>query len=306
MKQNPFLTPILFLIFNRPDTTIKVFEKIREIQPRRLFVSADGPRAGKLGERQKCEEARHIVKNIDWKCEIKTHYSDTNLGCGIGVSSGINWFFKNVQEGIILEDDCLPDLTFFQFCATLLDYYRNDDRVMHIGGVNFQDDIVRGDGAYYFSKLNHIWGWATWKRAWEKYDMNISKYPQLLERHLLSAVCESPSMRKYWKKNFDLVYKKEKDTWDLQWQFALFINNGLAILPNKNLISNIGFDQNATHTIDNLNSLSNRPTTSLDIITHPLFMIPDHQADFYSVKKYMNPNKIKKLWQLIRRIATSS
>ena len=301
MKTKYFQTPVLFLIFNRPDTTDRVFQQIRAIRPHRLFISADGPRLQKPGEDQKCAETRRIIEKIDWHCDVKTNFSAINLGCRKAVSSGLNWFFNQVSEGIILEDDCLPDISFFHFCETLLQYYKNDDRVMHIGGVNFQDGIVRGTGSYYFSRISHIWGWATWKRAWDKYDVNVSTYPQLLERQQLSTVFPDPATRKYWQKNIELVYKKRKDTWDIQWQYAVSINNGLAILPNVNLVSNTGFDLNATHTVDNLNTLANRPTTHIDTINHPVFIAPDLQADAYTLNKYMNPNKLKKTWQLIRR-----
>jgi hypothetical protein len=299
MQTKPFATPILFLIFNRPDTTEKVFQQIRKIRPKQFFISADGPRQHKRGEDRLCAETQKIVEKVDWKCELQTSFSKKNLGCRIGVSSGIDWFFSHVAEGIILEDDCLPDISFFHFCKVLLKYYRNDERVMHIGGVNFQDGIVRGAGNYYFSKLNHIWGWATWKRAWDKYDVNISTYPQLLEQNLLSSICEEPSMRKYWQKKFGLVYKKEVDTWDYQWQYALYIHNGLAILPNHNLVSNIGFDVHATHTIDNFHTLANRSTACIDTVIHPPFIVPDYLADAYTFKKYLNPNKLLKLWRLL-------
>ena len=301
METTHFHTPILFLIFNRPDTTERVFRQIQAIQPRQLFVSADGPRSQRAGEDRKCTEARRIIEKVDWDCEVKTNFSEVNLGCRKAVSSGIDWFFRHVNEGIILEDDCLADISFFLFCETLLEYYRSDDRVMHIAGVNFQDGRVRGPYAYYFSALIHVWGWATWKRAWDKYDVDISNYPRLFEQDLFSTVFPVPSMKRYWKKTMDAVYEKRKDTWDTQWQYALSIHHGLAIIPSVNLISNIGFSLNATHTIDNFDSLANRPTAQIGTITHPEFIVPDLRADGYTLRKYMNPNKIVKSWQLIRR-----
>jgi hypothetical protein len=299
METKPFNTPILFLIFNRPDSTKKVFNKIREIQPKQLFISADGPRQNNTGEAESCAESRKIIEKIDWECELMTNYYEKNLGCRLGVSSGINWFFSNVQEGIILEDDCLPDISFFHFCESLLEYYRDNERIMHIGGVNLQDGILRGDASYYFSIISHIWGWATWKRAWNKYDVNISTYPDKL--NYLAEILSDPSFRRYWQKNFELVYKNEKDTWDYQWQYALFINDGLAIIPNRNLVSNIGFDVDATHTIDSFHLLANRPTLPIEVINHPLLMTPDRQADYYSMRKYLNPNKFRKLLRLIQK-----
>ena len=301
MANKAFDTPILFLIFNRPDTTEKVFQRIRDIQPRQLFISADGPRENKIGEDRLCAETRKIIEKVNWKCEIQTNFSKKNLGCRIGVSSGIDWFFRNVNEGIILEDDCLPDVTFFHFCETLLEYYRNDNRVMHIGGINLQDSMVRGNGSYYFSRISHIWGWATWKRAWQKYDVHMSTYPQFLEQNILHLLFPNPYTQRYWQKNFNLVYRKMKDTWDLQWQYTMLMNNGLAVLPNINLISNIGFDGDATHTTDSFSAIANRPTGIIDHIQHPLFVISDSDADEYTLKKYLNPPKLAKGWQLIRR-----
>jgi hypothetical protein len=301
MNTTLFDIPILFLIFNRPDTTKQVFERIRAICPRRLFVSADGPRPDKTGEHDRCEEARSIIQAIDWDCELQTNYSKENLGCKIGVSSGIHWFFSHVPEGIILEDDCLPDASFFRFCRELLEHYRDDERVMHIAGVNFQDGRTRGIGSYYFSQINHIWGWATWKRAWNKYEVTMATYPDLLEQNLIASIYRDTATRKYWRKNIELVYRNKKDTWDIQWQYAVSVNNGLAIIPNMNLVSNIGFDPQATHTVDTFNTLSRRTTMSIDLLRHPSFVVPDLQADRYTMRKYLHPHKGKKLWQLVRR-----
>ena len=302
MKSKPFVTPILFLIFNRTDSTEKVFENIRQIQPRQLFISADGPRKSKINEEQKCIAARKIIEKIDWDCELKTNYSERNLGCRVGVSSGINWFFNHVSEGIILEDDCLPDLSFFYFCETLLKYYRNDKRIMHIGGANFQDGITRGGGSYYFSNINHVWGWATWKRAWNLYDVDMKSYPECLQQALLYQLFPDPVIRNYWKKNFDLVFENKKDTWDFQWQYASSINHGLSIIPNKNLITNIGFDANATHTVDHSHSLANMPTETMLEIIHPTAITIDQQADRYVFRHYLSPSKWRKVLSLIRRI----
>ena len=299
MTKTSFATPILFLIFNRPKTTEKVFQRIRRIRPQQLFISADGPRLNKPGEKELCEEARNIIKHVDWNCDVRTNYSTINLGCKKGVSSGIDWFFLHVNEGIILEDDCLPDLSFFHFCETLLKYYRNNERIMHIGGVNFQDGRMRGSASYYFSRFNHVWGWATWKRAWDKYDVNVSSLHA--EENRLYNYFPDHAMRKFWQKKFELVYKKGKDTWDYQWQYALSINNGLAIIPNINLVSNIGFEGEATHTTANIHMLANRPTKSIDTILHPIIIEPDHLADEYTFRKYTNPNKLIKLWRLIHQ-----
>jgi hypothetical protein len=280
-----------------------VFQRIRELQPRYLFVSADGPRIQKENEIERCNAARKIIEKVDWVCEVKTHYSDVNLGCKVGVSSGIDWFFDQVEEGIILEDDCLPDRTFFQFCSGMLEHYRHNDRVMHIGGTNFQDGKIRGTGSYYFSSIPHIWGWATWRRAWKNYDVSISSFPALLKNSEFERLFTDERIRKYWLKNFDLVHSKRKDTWDIQWVYAVSINQGLSIIPNINLVSNIGFEEGATHTFNKSDPLANRSAESLNSIVHPSAVVPDRQADAYTFKKYLSPNKISKLWRLLRRHA---
>ena len=172
---------------------------------------------------------------------------------------------------------------------------------MHIGGANFQDGQRFGTGSYYFSSFTHVWGWATWKRAWMKYDVEMKSYPQCLREGNFLQLFPDPVIRRYWKRNFDLVYEQRKDTWDFQWQYAAALHHGLAVIPNKNLISNIGFDDNATHTIDHFHSLANRPTERLDEIVHPSLIRAEQTADSYTFKKYLSPPKWKKLLQVVLR-----
>ncbi len=223
-----------------------------------------------------------------------------NLGCKIGVSGGINWFFNYVDEGIILEDDCLPDISFFKFCESLLEKYRVDSRVIHIGGTNFQDGKIRGDGSYYFSKHAHVWGWATWKRAWQKYDVNLSGFPEFVNQNAIQNFYQNKQMQKFFLKDFEIVFRQKKDTWDFQWVYNLVINNGLSVIPNKNLVSNLGFNQEATHTKMLLHPLANKPLNEINEIKHPSFVIPDYEADLYTFKKYMRISKFKKLIHIIR------
>ncbi|HVN49162.1 MAG TPA: nucleotide-diphospho-sugar transferase [Bacteroidota bacterium] len=294
-----FHTPILFIIFNRPDTTARVFQQIRAIKPKQLFVAADGPRLQKIGEKEMCEQTRAILKQVDWGCDVKTRFSETNQGCKVGVSSAITWFFEQVEEGIILEDDCLPDVSFFSYCENLLERYRNDERVMHIGGANFQNNVHRGSGSYYFSQLPHVWGWATWKRAWSLYDVNMKLYPELLASGKMQIMFPHNQLNQYWQYRFDLAYKNQIDTWDIQWQYTLLVHHALSIIPNVNLISNIGFWENATHTKAQFNVLANIPTRSLKEIVHPQEIILDPKADLYSFHKYFSPPKIIKLYYLL-------
>jgi hypothetical protein len=299
LNKNTFHIPILFLIFNRPDTTQQVFNKIKEIRPSFLFVAADGPREGK-NEDKKCEAARAIIKQVDWDCDLRTSFSEKNLGCKKAVSSGINWFFKNVEKGIILEDDCLPDLSFFTFCSQMLEKYRTDDRIMHIGGTNFQDGVQRGMGSYYFSRLVHVWGWATWRRAWEKYDLFIKSFPRFIEQNYIQEIFPDKKQQQYWIRNFKSVYDGGEDTWDFQWVYSVFINNGLSVIPNRNLVTNLGFGVEATHTTLAGNPLGGRNIENLGDIIDPDFFIISRSADDYTFNKYLSPGKINKLLQLIR------
>ena len=176
----PLKTAVLLVIFNRPETTQVVFEAIRKAKPPRLYVAADGPRTEVPSDAKKCKEAREIINQVDWDCEVKTLFREKGLGCGLGPSSAFTWFFEHEEDGIILEDDCLPSQSFFWFCEELLERYRHDNRVMHIGGNNFLNGWQKDrDYSYYFSNSGHIWGWATWRRAWKLFDFNISLYEKL-------------------------------------------------------------------------------------------------------------------------------
>jgi len=270
-------TPVLFLIFNRPDTTEKVFEVIREQKPKYLYIAADGPRADKEGEAEKCRQTREIINKIDWDCELKTLFRDENFGCKIAVSSAISWFFENVEEGIILEDDCLPSKSFFNYCEVLLEKYRHDTRIMHISAENPLDDSF-GVASYYFSKIPHIWGWASWRRAWQKYDVEFQNFDKFIQNNLIEHVFPEKYVQKYWNKIFSRVKDGRINTWDYQWTYALFVNNGLSINPNLNMISNIGFGvEGATHTAIS-EKCANRQTFEIAEIIHPEFILPDITA----------------------------
>jgi ADP-heptose:LPS heptosyltransferase len=276
-----FETPILFLVFNRPDTTALVFERIKAIKPRQLFIAADGARIDTINELELCEKTREIIHDINWDCEVKTLFRTKNLGCGKAVSEAISWFFEHVEQGIILEDDCLPHLTFFNYCETLLNVYKNDLSVFHIGGTNFQFGRQRGNGSYYFSKYPHVWGWATWKRAWEGYDIKMSDYPKAKS---------TLKIEPYWQDIFATMYQYPIDTWDHQWFFHVVKQNGKAIIPNQNLVVNIGFRPDATHTTSCPNWLKKHSINhaGLSEIQHPTRKDCDKKADNYTFKTHYN------------------
>jgi len=297
--KNHFNIPILFIIFNRLDTTKKVFERIKEAKPKQLFLAGDGPRVGKIDDYEKCLATRKIIEQIDWDCEVKTLFREKNLGCKIAVNSAISWFFDNVEEGIILEDDCLPHPTFFNFCKDLLEKYRYDQRVMMITGSNFQKGIKYGDGSYYFSRFAHIWGWASWRRAWQFYDVDLKNLDQFISQNKIDEVAINyPQLKSKWLNDLAKTKSGLINTWDYQWSYAIFSNFGLSVTPNVNLISNIGFGhQDATFTTGSDPNVENLPTFPIGDITHPSFIMPSREADDYIAKNIYfceNISKIKK------------
>ena len=251
VSQYSLNTAVLFLIFNRLDTTERVFEAIREAKPPRLYISADGARLHKDGEKEKVGAVRDFVlSNIDWECEVSTLFRDNNLGCKMGVSGGISWFFEHEEEGIILEDDVLPLPSFFYYCEELLNKYRDNKTIAMVSGCNLISNRFTADSSYFFSKYSHIWGWATWRRSWNTYDVSISEWPTWKEKEGLAQLSDgSVGFVSYWRDIFDKVYKGGIDTWDYQWMFSCWKKKSLTILPKNNLVYNLGFDSSdATHT----------------------------------------------------------
>jgi hypothetical protein len=288
-----FSTPILFIIFNRPETTKIVFDSIKNARPKQLFIAADGPRNGNQNDILRCQEARKIIDEINWDCEVKLLLRDENLGCGLSVSSAISWFFEQVEEGIILEDDCLPHPDFFQYCKELLDVYRNNEKVMFIGGSNFQDGLIRDNNSYYFSAYNHVWGWATWKRTWILYDFSL----ETIGFRRFNVICKSYFLnwreRKYWNEIFKMMKERRIDTWDHQLSFSIWNNDGLSIIPNVNLVSNIGFGFEATHTKDEKSIEANKVIKQILPITHIQNVKRNYLADKYFFNTYILNSSFK-------------
>lgn len=245
---HPLKTAVLFMVFNRPDTTKQVFAAIRKAKPPRLYVAADGPRADKAGEKEKCEQVRKIATQVDWDCKVKTLFRDKNLGCRIGVSSAIDWFFENEEEGIILEDDCLPSQSFFWFCEELLERYRGDMRIGMISGNNlFEQKTVLKES--YFYSYGNIWGWASWRRCWTHYDVEMKLWEDTREQNHIKYFIDNDCIFTNLNRNFNYAVSGDIDTWDYQWLFARLSNELLTINPSKNLVSNIGFGGDSTHTV---------------------------------------------------------
>jgi hypothetical protein len=243
-----FPTPILFLVFNRPDTTAEVFKEIRKVRPSRLYVAADGARKDKFGEAEKIAKVREIATAVDWPCELFTLFRDKNVGCKYAVSGAISWFFAEEEAGVIIEDDCLPSQDFFWFCNQMLNDYRDNQNIFSIVGTNLLP-ISEKNISYYYSDHTLPWGWASWARAWDKYDLELKSWPKSKQvKHMKSLNVGDYLFNFHFAKVLNKVSRGEIDTWDYQWIYTCWLNNGLTIVPVKNLISNIGFSDEATHT----------------------------------------------------------
>jgi hypothetical protein len=286
---HPLNTAVLFLVFNRLDTTKQVFEAIREAKPPRLYIAADGARETKDGEDTKVKQVRdYITSNIDWECEVKTLFREQNFGCKMAVRGAIDWFFQNEEMGIILEDDCLPTQSFFWFCEELLERYKDDMRVGQISGDNFQKGVKRGDADYYFSIYNHIWGWASWANRWKNYDVLLST---MENSNFIDNLIAEKNTNKYWKNVFEQMKQQKIDTWDYQWTFTLWNNNQLTILPNINLIENVGFGADATHTTGE-SEFANLEAHEIILKSHPRNIEQNREADAFTSKMMFSKKSI--------------
>lgn len=303
MKNN-FETPILLLVFNRPEVTRKVFQTVREIRPSQLFVAADGPRAGRADDIPKCVEVKEIVSEIDWPCELKTLYRQRNLGCKQAVSQGISWFFEHVTQGIILEDDCLPAQSFYHYCDELLNRYHDDTRITHINGNNFNSsEYLKTGYSYHFTYFPQVWGWATWKRAWSRYDPDIKLYDQFNDSsfflHCGCSEADFAELRKKWNN----IKNNRIDTWDYQWHFINLLEGSLVISPTQNLISNIGFGKDATHTHDNKSERQNMKRQEFNQpLVHPPCLFIDEKLNAFYKRMMIRESRITKIY---RKIVTS-
>lgn len=297
--------PVAMIVFNRYEKTLQVFEKVRLAQPSKLYIFADGPREGNLMDIEKCNKVRGVFDRIDWPCKIILEYSENNLGCCHRPFSGISNVFQHEDVAIILEDDCVPDESFFKFCDELLDKYSNDDRIMLISGTNINTTWNRGEYSYHFSKLGGIHGWASWKRSWEKMDVDIKLWNDNTTKELLKEKLSSWFFF-FRSKDYDAHVNNSNNvtTWDYQFGFSRLINNGLAIVPCSNLINNIGFDNESTHT----HYTKKSKTTNLETIEmkfplkHPPFVIEDFSYDLL-FEKFLYPINIRSyIKYLLRRL----
>jgi hypothetical protein len=269
-----------------------------------LLLVADGPRQDREGEAEACRQVREIVAHVDWPCEVFRNFSESNLGCQERMISGLNWVFSLVEEAIILEDDCLPDPSFFPFCQELLERYRGDDRIAYISGDNFVQSYTKPGDSYYFSRIGGTWGWATWRSEWRRYDRHLSDWPELRKQRMLEEIFDEPKAVGLYTRIFDAMYEKRgPDTWDYQWLYTNLKNNSIAIVPNVNLIANIGFGEGATHTIG-ADPRFMLPECPIEFpLRYPSSFAPLRSLDQRRVQDMFPPSRVWRILKIIRRVA---
>lgn len=277
---DPITTPVLFLIFRQPEVTKLVFDQIRAARPKKLYISADGPREDRPGEDAECEATRAVVANIDWDCEVRTRFLPRNLGLKKAVSSALDWFFEAEEEGIILEYDCLPDPSFFSYCQVMLERYRNDTRVFSVTGNNIQAEVQRGDGDYYFSRFTAVWGWAAWRRSWTLWRPTLENFELFVKSRVIESVVFDKAAQLHWTDAFKAVHEgRNRTTWAFNLLYAQLKNGTYCIVPNRNLVRNIGFGAEGTNAIDADHPLAQLKTSELRSYVAPTFFVPDVAAD---------------------------
>jgi hypothetical protein len=304
-KMNQFGKPILFIVFNRLDTTKKVFEQIKEVKPIKLYVASDGPR--NEAEKEKVMQVRNfIINNVDWRCDIKTRFRDKNLGVGFGPNDAIDWFFSYEEEGIILEDDCLPSISFFHFCSELLDKYRNNKKIAVIQGFNpFPNKDY--PYSYFFSKYDLKWGWATWRDRWQYQDMYTKDWPHIKKTDFLDRIAKDNVVKSFWTSIFEQVHRNPSIAWDTQFTYQLFKKNLLTITPKQNLILNIGYGKGATNTTWIPVHLKELKLEELDFpLIHPEDIKINEEYDKLIEKVQFNINHLSVLRRKFRNFLESN
>jgi len=275
---NRLTVPVLLLLYNRPDYTRKSIACLSSVAPSSLYIACDGPKNGNSKDMKLCNEVKTVVQNIPWKCTVRRLYRHSHSGSKFGLSESIKWFFSHVSKGIILEDDCMPNVSFFWFCKELLEKYKNNKKIMHISGTNFQRKRIYGNASYYFSRFPQVWGWASWRRAWRQYDIDMRDYTDSKNYTIVKKIFHNHGIERYFEKIFESVRAGKVEAWDYQWFYHIWKNNGICITPQTNMITNIGFDHRATHTTYTT-SVSYVPTKEINVIVHPKRLSVCRDAD---------------------------
>ena len=297
-----FNTPIAIFTFNRPQLTERLLSILAKIKPGRILVVSDGPRSHVTGDVEKCAAVRKLFENLDWECRIDRNFADSNMGSFPRNSSGLNWVFEQVEEAVILEDDCVPDLSFFPYCEELLDKYRNNSRIGLISGNNFlKNPDIQQKQSYFFSGYATTWGWASWRRTWQKVDLNMPYWPQFRDSGELQQAVLSPVEANYWRGIYDAILeRKMKNAWDYQLILTCLKYKLLIIVPSKNLVSNVGFGPGGTHCMDDTSPLHNVPTGELDFpLVHPEDAQKSDLVDYEIFRARFQP-KPHSLWVRVK------
>jgi hypothetical protein len=300
-------TPVILIIFRRPELTARVLRAIAEAKPRTLLVVADGPRPDRPDDLEACRAARAVIDRANWGCEVIKNYSDVNLGCGRRPGSGITWAFEQVDEAIVLEDDCVPHPSFFPFCGELLERYRDDERVMHIAGSMLRPQPIPTPYSYAFSQFNLAWGWATWRRAWRHFDASVRLWPELQRTSWLADLVEEDSAVTYWSREFKMAFERDGDVsyWDHQWTFACWAHSGLSVAPRINLISNVGCGPQATHTFHDGDPCSNVRASEMTFpLAHPPNVLQTKEWDRTFLRDVILPRVSRHSGSTLRVIAS--
>lgn len=305
MEEAEVNVPVLLLVFNRPHLVKDVKNALRRVRPRILYIAADGPRAGHPSDRVLCEKARVEALGIDWPCQTKTLFREHNLGCRRAVSEAIDWFFEQEECGIILEDDCVPHPSFFRYVSELLGRYREDERVMVVSAQHFHGVAHQPPYSYFFSRYNHCWGWGSWRRAWRLYDAEMKAWPLLRDTDWLLGVGDgSEQFKRYWTEIFDTAYADAVDSWAYRWTFSCWANSGLTVLPSKNLVTNIGFGHDGTHTRTADGVADALPLEELAFpLRHPPFVVRDTAADRWSDRYIFRISPLESIWRRLREFS---
>jgi hypothetical protein len=299
--------PVVFLVFNRPELTARVFARIRDVRPPKLFVVADGPRLDHPGDAIKCRCVRELIEaGVDWPCEVVHDYAEKNLGSGRRVASGITKAFEAVEEAVILEDDCLPDASFFPFCAELLVRYRNESRVGLIGGAPHVGNVVKGGESYFFCRYGYTWGWATWRRAWACFDYSMSTWSTWRDSGGLQQMFSKPAVQRFWSTAWEHAANSPNDIWDYQWVYCYMRAGMLGVLPRTALVENIGFGADATHTTSRVRGLQATEPMLFPLV-HPCRIEPDLIAEERASERFFSrPNPmvraVRRFWQYCGRL----
>lgn len=300
----PLNTPVLLIAFNRYDSTRQVMEAIRQARPPRLYFACDGPRNDQ--ERARCERVRSLVELVDWPCELRTRFSDANLGVKHGEASAMTWFWENEQEGIVLEDDTLPVQSFFWYCQELLERYRDDERIWCIMGNNLMSEWPAKDpGAYYFSAHGYgaYWGWAGWRRVWKHYDVDMKDWPEVYRSGtILGHFMDRGEAREAYKL-FHHTHVGDIRSWDYQFDLGRILNHALSIIPNTNLIRNIGFGAEGTHTVSEADRRNKVDEAEIGLpLVHPRHMLVDVERDLAYFERYIRPTLFRRVKNRIKNL----